>query len=134
MKVSDVMSNKYLAASDLGGYEGGKEFTLTIASVEKQDFDKGPKFIIMFQNAKKGLVANKTNTVRIAKLYGDETDGWIGKEITLYVDMADFQGRPVEAIRVRPPVRRETAHMAKPPVRQQVPQDFPPDLDESVPF
>ncbi len=105
MKVSDVFDSKYLSAADLGGYEGGKEYTLAIASVEKGEFDNGNKFIIAFQNAKKALVANKTNTQRIAKLYGDETDAWVGKEITLYVDMADFQGRAVEAIRVRPPKR-----------------------------
>ena len=44
---------------------------------------------------------NKSNASNIAILYGDETEDWVGKEIVLFPAMVDFQGRTVEAIRVR---------------------------------
>jgi hypothetical protein len=99
MKVSQVFSGDYLKATDLDG----REPTVVIATVEVKQFDDGNKLLIMFQGKKKGLVANKTNANRIAMLYGDDTDGWIGKEVVLYTDIVDFQGKPTEAIRVRGP-------------------------------
>lgn len=102
MKVSQVFSGEYLAAPDLQG----AEHNVVIESVTLKEFDDGNKFLITFQNRKKGLVANKTNSKRIATLYGDETDGWLGKEIVLYPDIVDFQGKATEAIRVRGPVKQ----------------------------
>jgi hypothetical protein len=99
MKVSQVFSGEYLTAADLQGAEP----SVVIASVELKEFDDGDKFLLTFQGKKKGLVANKTNSKRIAALYGDETDDWVGREIVLYSDMVDFQGKSVEAIRVRGP-------------------------------
>lgn len=102
MKVSQVFSGEYLKAADLQGAEP----TVVIANVELKEFDDGNKFLITFQNKKKGLVANKTNASRIAMLYGDETEDWVGKEVVLYTEIVDFQGKPTEAIRIRPPANR----------------------------
>lgn len=99
MKVSQVFSGEYLKAADLNGAEP----TVTIESVQLKEFDDGNKFLISFEGKKKGLVANKTNASRIAMLYGDDTDDWIGKRVVLYTDIVDFQGKPTEAIRVRSP-------------------------------
>ena len=132
MKVSDVFaSQESLRAADLGD----KEWTLVIATVESKNFDDGTKLVIGFQNAKKKLVANKTNSGRIAKLYGDETDGWIGKEIILRAELVDFKGESVMAIRVQPPKNRAAPQPAPrpaaPPTQQRV-QDV--DLNDSIPF
>jgi hypothetical protein len=102
MKVSQVFSGDYLTAADLQG----KEPSVVIASVEVKKFDDGDKLLISFQGKKKALVANKTNSRRIAMMYGDETDAWVGKEVVLYTDMVDFQGKTVEALRVRPPKKQ----------------------------
>jgi hypothetical protein len=102
MKVSQVFSGDYLKAADLNGHEP----TVVIASVEEIQFDDGNKLLISFHGKKKSLVANKTNSNRIALMHGDDTDNWIGKEIVLYTDIVDFQGKPTEAIRVRPPKRQ----------------------------
>ncbi len=99
MKVSQVFSGDSLKAADLSGAEP----TVTIASVEMKKFDNGNKLVISFEGKQKTLVCNKTNANRIAYLYGDDTDGWIGKQITLFTDLVDFQGTTTEAIRVRPP-------------------------------
>jgi hypothetical protein len=99
MKVSQIFSGDYLKAVDLQGHEP----TVIIDAVEMKQFDDGNKLLLKFQGKQKGLVANKTNAGRIAKLYGDDTDAWIGKEIVLYTDQVDFQGSSVDAIRVRGP-------------------------------
>ena len=51
-------------------------------------------------------------------LYGNDTDDWVGREIVLGVDFVDFQGKTVEAIRVKPPKSRPAT-----PARQHVVTD-----------
>jgi hypothetical protein len=130
MKVSDVFaSQETLRAADLGD----KEWTLVIATIESKNFDDGTKLVIGFQNAKKKLIANKTNSGRIAKLYSDETDNWVGKEIILRAEMVDFKGESVMAVRVQPPKNRTAAQPrpASPPAQQRV-QDV--DFNDAIPF
>jgi hypothetical protein len=47
-------------------------------------------------------VLNRTNAKRIAKLYGPDTDKWLGKPITLYPSECDFGDETVPCLRVRP--------------------------------
>ena len=97
--IDDVFGGAYLKASDLKGAEP----TVTIESVEPKKMQDGSqKLDIAFVGKDKHLLANKTNSSRIAFMHGKETDGWIGKKIQLYTDLVDFQGNTVEAIRVRP--------------------------------
>jgi hypothetical protein len=102
-KVSDVFASQdTIRAADLGN----SEYTVVIASVEQKAFDDGNKLVISFENARKKLIANKTNSARIAQLYGDETDHWVGREINLRAEMVDFKGKPTMAVRVQPPPNR----------------------------
>lgn len=106
MDIANVFGGDTLKASDLQG----REVTVTISSVKIKQFDKGNKLLVTFYDKKKGLVANKTNSNRLAKICGStDTDDWIGKDIVLYVDLVDFQGQSVEAIRVRAPARQAEA-------------------------
>jgi hypothetical protein len=124
-KVSDVFASQdTIRAADLDG----KEYTVVIASVEQKSFDDGAKLVIGFQNARKKLVSNKTNSKRIATLYGDDTDGWIGKEVVLRGELVDFKGESVMAVRVQPPKSR-TAPVAPPPA---VPAPTRPPLGEAL--
>jgi hypothetical protein len=98
MKISDAFPSKYLKAEDLEG----KHVTVTIEKVNKEEV--GPKKelkpVISFVNTLKKLVLNKTNAATIAKLYGEETDEWLGKRIILYSKDTEFQGEMVLALRV----------------------------------
>jgi len=98
MELSEVFPSETLKAADLQGNEP----IVTIATVDLKDFDNGKKLIITFVGKKKSLVCNKTNANRIAFMHGTNTDNWIGKKIQLFTDLVDFQGKTVEAIRVRP--------------------------------
>lgn len=123
MNLNDVYQSDTLKAADLKG----REHILVIATVDMKAFNDGPKLVLTFQNAKKSFICNRTNAKRIAFRHGDETDGWVGKEIILYPDLVDFQGKAVEAIRVKPVAypaatpapRQSTAAPARPTVAVQ---------------
>ena len=128
------------------------------AVLEKLGNDMKPA--VYFQGKEKKLVIlNKTNFGRIAYLYGNDTDAWIGKEIVIYPELVEYAGKPtVEAIRVRPPERRETVdlkptgngnytthktsgvtimesnHAAAQTERVPGSADTPVDLDQEIPF
>ena len=100
-RMNDLFPTNYLKAAD---FEDG-DAILTIAGLEQQTLGQGrdaaEKWIVYFREVDKGLVLNKTNAGTIAKLYGDDTDDWIGKKVTLYSTEVQFQSEMVEAIRIR---------------------------------
>jgi hypothetical protein len=98
MKISEAFPSKFVQASDLNG----REVRLTIASLtfEKMS-DQSEKLCIYFRGTDKGLVLNKTNASTIADMHGDDTDLWVGKQITIFPTKVDFQGKRVDAIRVK---------------------------------
>ena len=108
--IDDVFSGVFLKAADLKGAEP----TVTIESAVEWEKDGSKKIDIGFVGKEKHLLANKTNCGRIAFMFGKETDGWIGKKIQLYTDLVDYQGKTVEAIRVRPVKAAEPARKAAP--------------------
>lgn len=106
--IDDVFASNYLKADDLHG----REPTVTIKSVEAKEF-KGNngaaqmKLVVGFHGTKKQLVANVTNSQRIAYLHGKDYSTWVGKKITLFVDpFVQFGNEIKPAIRVKPPERK----------------------------
>jgi hypothetical protein len=140
MELSSVFGGDTLKAADLQGTEP----VVIISSVEMKKFDNGNKLVVTFQGKKKVLVCNKTNANRIAHVHGTNTDNWIGKEIILFTDLVDFQGKTVEAIRIRPVPKRAKQYVddqrqeaiadARPqtqPMKQSIQSG---DLDDEIPF
>lgn len=104
MKSGEVYPSKFLKAEDLGDDEP----TVTIERVlmeelDSKDHGKQQKPVAYFKGLEKGLVINKTNWSIIARQHGDESDDWVGKQITLFVMDVEAFGEIVSAIRVRPP-------------------------------
>jgi hypothetical protein len=97
MHVSQAFPNRFLKASDLNG-----NVTVTIKSAELEEigFDQERKLVLSFAGTNKAMVLNKTNASTIAKLYGEETDDWSGKRITLCAREVEFQGSMTSALRV----------------------------------
>ncbi len=57
-----------------------------------------------FTDQKKGLVLNKGNAKKLTTAYGQETDQWAGKKVTIYYDPnVEFGGELVGGLRVRMP-------------------------------
>lgn len=97
MKLTNVFPSNFLKASDLNG----REHTLTIAKCLMEEVGDDNRLVIYFAGKEKGMVCNKTNANRIALYYGDDTDGWIGKQITIGCELVEYQGKTTEAIRVK---------------------------------
>ena len=100
-KLKEMFPSKYLRAAD---FEDG-DAVVTIERLEEDNVGMGKDakdvWVLFFDELDKGLILNKTNTNTIAKLYGDDTDDWIGKKVTLFATEVQFQSEMVEAIRVR---------------------------------
>lgn len=107
-----MIEKDFLGAWDLVGPDGKtpRDYTLQIAEVKSQSLKtretpKGKrKCTIRFHKATKQFVANTTNCETIESLYGGDTDGWIGKLVTLYqTDTRNPKGGgQIKCIRVRP--------------------------------
>jgi hypothetical protein len=118
-KTSEMYPSRFLKASD---FEDGDR-ALTIADIRSERVGQGAqaddKWVLFFKEEEKGLVLNKTNTTIIAKLYGDDTDDWFGKPVTLYATEVQFKDDMVDAIRVRSkaprPARKEKVNVPSPP-------------------
>lgn len=93
--------SQYLAACDLTG----KDVKVTIESIKVEDIhtEKGAekKVIIRFSGKQKMMILNKTNAKTIAKRYGNDTDDWIGKVVTLYPTTCQAFGDTHECLRIR---------------------------------
>ncbi|HSB89533.1 MAG TPA: hypothetical protein VLD63_05850 [Anaerolineales bacterium] len=103
MRMRDALPGRYLTGDDLDG-----DVTVVIDRVVLEPF-RDPrtrletrKPVMYFQRAKRGLIVNRTNWRAVADLYGDESDNWTGKRITLTSTMVDAYGKQTRAVRVRP--------------------------------
>jgi hypothetical protein len=124
MNVNEVFPSNYLKAADLQG----REIPVMIDRVEMESFGQDQKAIVYFRGKQKGVVLNKTNAMNIAGAYGDDTDGWVNQPVVLFSVWTDFQGKSVQAIRIRPGSTVMGTTRAAPP---------PPPADEmadSIPF
>lgn len=140
MDINEIYSGNYLKAADLQG----REVNVVIDRVERAEMQDGQiKACVYFQGKEKGLLLNKTNAMNISSLYGSNTNGWSGQPLTLGTSWVDFQGKSVEAIRVRPRAPAMNGGAVDPqappghqPQQQAEPQSAPahPDLDDEVPF
>lgn len=130
MNVNEAFPSNWLKAADLNGATP----TVTISEVKMEDIGEDRKPVLYFAGKEKGIVLNKTNATNIADAYGPETDDWVGQKVTLFTTWVDFNGRSVEAIRVRkangtqPPKKQEPA---KPNFDSEDPAAG---MDDDIPF
>lgn len=100
-----MMDRDFIFAFDLGG----RDVTVTISRVEAGTLvgsggRKAKKPVVYFDGKDKGLALNATNCKVIAALYGNYTEKWVGRQITLYPTTTQMGGETVECIRIRPTV------------------------------
>ena len=123
MRVSEAFPSKYLGAADLNG----KPAVVRISNVAMEVIDNESKMVVSFVGKKKTMVCNKTNATKIADiLQADDTDHWLDQVIELYTADVDFQGKSVEAIRVRAPrpAERTETRSRDPEPRREAPREY----------
>jgi hypothetical protein len=92
-----------LQALDLQGREVHLEIETVVAGeLTGEKGRKSKKPIVKFKGREKKFAVNKTNGKAIARLYGKNTDDWIGKFITLYPTETEYGDEVRDCIRVRP--------------------------------
>jgi len=133
MRIDAAFPSEYLRAADLQE----RTTKVVIARVSMAEIGGEHKPILYFKDKQKGIVLNKTNANTIAESYGYETEDWEGREVELFPAWVDFQGRQVQAIRVRIP-RKSTARPPSddgintpPPIVTSGPRE---PLNDDIPF
>jgi hypothetical protein len=118
MHINEMYPSNYLKAADLNGHER----TLKISSVTRDEIGGERKNLLGFAGAHKKLVLNKTNARVIAKAYGNNTESWLDKPVTLYETQVDFKGDLVPGIRIKVPMAQQS----------EMPLEEPP-FDDNIP-
>ncbi len=105
--ISKMIPSNYLKTGDIQADGEAGELDVTIADVRQEELrvDGGEtksKWVCYFEEVERGLVLNKTNIEKLAKLCGSEmSEDWTGKRVRLYVTPVQFRGEEVDAIRIK---------------------------------
>jgi hypothetical protein len=100
-KVSQMIISKFIAHADV---EPPVVVTVRTLSLEKvgRDDDSEQRWIMWFNELKKGMRLNVTTLRIFEAAYGDDSDRWIGRRVQLYWDpTVQFGGKLVGGVRVR---------------------------------
>ena len=124
-KVSEMIVSKFLRKEDFD-----EDMVATIKGVRLEDVgNQGEqRWVLYFREMQKGMVLNVT-TIRVLEgAYGDDSGGWVGKRVMIYVDPnVSFQGRVIGGLRLR--VSKKAA-----PAPAPAPAAHADEFDDSVPF
>jgi hypothetical protein len=91
--------SRYLNASQLMGSE--LDVVIDHVEVEEVGQDREEKLVLYFKNRPKGLPLNVTNYKTLASARGTETGDWVGVKVTLFQAKVEFDGKEVDAVRMR---------------------------------
>jgi hypothetical protein len=104
MKLNEMFPHKYATGEDLAG----KAVTVTITRIvaermrPNQASPEVEKFVIYFQETKRGVVLGRPLAKQIAQITGqDDTDNWPGHKVTLYPEAVTVAGVNRVAIRAK---------------------------------
>ena len=105
MDTSNLYPSKYVGSDDLRG----NHVTVTIQELKLESLKdrnglQQMKPVLYFQNAKKGLVINKTNLKSLQAILGSKNSrDWVGKKIVLFSIPVQFGDEMRQGIRIFKP-------------------------------
>lgn len=99
-----LFDSNWIRAWDLGGKARVLKISKVVAGTleDHRSRRKEKKPVLHFANAGKPLALNKTNAKVLAAMYGNNTDDWVGKTITVYPTTTSFGNDTVDCIRIKP--------------------------------
>lgn len=111
MLINQMYQSQWIRAEDLGN----EDHPVTIEAVEYDTQKKANGEVVLEyylrlkEFPKKRMGLNKTNAKVIAGIYGEETDAWIGKRITIYATEGQVfdEIKLVLRVRLRPPESKQ---------------------------
>jgi hypothetical protein len=124
-KTSEMIQSKFLRKEDLDD-----DTRVTIKGVRLEDMGQQgaqeQRWVIYFKEFQKGMVLNVTTIRVLEAAFGDDSDGWVGKPVMLYVDPnVSFQGRVVGGLRLRTPRKAQASAPAPKPADDEFADDVP---------
>jgi hypothetical protein len=101
MKISEVYPRRFARGADL---KGPTAVTIKAITQEKLHPAGRPttKLVLWFEESPRGVILTRPLALQISDFLGDETDSWIGSQITLYPQPLNVAGSNCIAIRARP--------------------------------
>jgi hypothetical protein len=94
------LSSQWLSKDDVT--TNGTAATIARITQEEVGSDRDLRFAIHFQGNIKPMILNKTNTRILVALFGHDSDGWLGKTITVYNDpTVGYAGQITGGVRIR---------------------------------
>lgn len=103
--LEEFFPSKHLKATDLNN----KEVRVTIARVEREKLGEDMRPVLYFKGKEKGVALNKGNTTTLVEAFGRNANDWFGHDVILLSVWTDYQGKPVQGIRIRVPSARDAA-------------------------
>lgn len=94
----------FLKVADLKKDDGSfARLTVTIESVEPNEYQGRKQLVLKFVGKEKKLGLNPTRWKTMAAMFGPETNDWVGKEIKIYVDptVTNPEGAVVGGVRIQ---------------------------------
>ncbi len=118
MHISEMFPSRFLSASDL---PKGRTVEVDIEDVQMvaMDDEGGNTFkpAVSFVGKQKQLVLNRTNAEVLARVFGPDSDDWLGKKVFLFVDQTDFRGKRVDCLRLKVAPHQPVSHPPAAPER-----------------
>ena len=105
MNINEMYPKRYASGLDLNG----KAATLTVSRITRESMQtpgvgQVEKYVIYFQETKRGVVLSRILAEQIAAALGTpETDQWTGKKVMLYPENISVAGSIRVVIRARAP-------------------------------
>jgi hypothetical protein len=134
-KVSEMIISKFLRKEDLDD-----EVVVTLKAVTLEDMPGDTheqRWVLTFRELAKGLVLNTTTIRVLEKAYGQDSDDWMSKKCSLYVDPnVSFKGQIVGGLRLRPmkPPQKPAIAVQASPKRPRTPATALVETAESTDF
>jgi hypothetical protein len=152
-RVSETYAGQYLNASELAPLGSRRMALIHHVTQELIGQARDAKLVLSLVSAAgkpwpKEVVLNKTNALHLQAAYGDDTDAWTGKQIDIWAENVQFQGRVVPGIRLVPsqaangqggalPAPARAAPQPQPQPQAAAPpqsDSIPGDIDDEIPF
>lgn len=102
VNANEIYPSRFLNGSNIGELEL-KPLTIEKTEVEKlgSEGNQKNKLILTLKETDKLLALNKTNTATLVKKFGEETENWKGKTITIVKVQVNYQNQIRDSLQVR---------------------------------
>lgn len=102
--------------------------SIAMADTESATGKLKTKGIVYFKEIGQGWVLNRTNIMCLVEMWGADTDGWVGKRVTLFAADVRVGPKMDKGIRIKgsPDLTREVTVSVKLPRRKPIPMKLVP--------